>query len=505
MDIDVIEWAQSVLGFYVDRTWRDGRWVMGNRPIRLADYHADLLRHVFTPGDDGRLPYDVIAWCEPAKSGKSAIAGLVAEYVGLHGDRNSTVVLASNKQNQAASLMYASFADSVRANPALHVTPGKYETTLANGNTVRAIPSNSRGEAGARFSLALFDELWAYQYTDSERLWSEFKSDPTRTMCLKMATGYAGYLESELWLELLTKGQEGDPVLTHITNDGEPACWANGRQFTFWSHECRQPWQTQAWIESQRAALRPAEFSRMIETRFVEGVGDFVTAGAWEALIDPNHHPLEPGAEQPIFVGLDLALAAKGDDCALIGCYAEDGKVKIAFHQVWKGAERSTPLKLSRTVKPFLLRAAQDYRLAGVFFDPWQAQHLADELRDFGIPCIDVPQTRATRGAKDSTLYEMVQNRELVLYPDDELRTMTAGAHAQELGDGRLFLKKAGRTRIDLLVALSNCADEARSEYVYGGKRALVWRPRRRDPGRRRALFLAAMPKMGEGPFQEWP
>ena len=114
-----------------------------------------------------------------AKSGKSAIAGLVAEYMALHGDINSTVILASNKRDQARTLMYGSFCDSVRANPALHLEPGLTETRLPNGNVVRAIPSNSRGEAGARFSLALFDELWAYVYQDTTRLWSEMKTDPT--------------------------------------------------------------------------------------------------------------------------------------------------------------------------------------------------------------------------------------------------------------------------------------------------------------------------------------
>ena len=42
-----------------------------------------------------------------------------------------------------------------------------------------------------------------------------------------------------------------------------------------------------------------------------------------------------------------------------------------------------------------------------------------------------------------------------------------AGASAKELGNGLIFLKKAsGRARIDLLVALSNCADEAQRPHV---------------------------------------
>ena len=252
---NIVEWAQGKYGYYVDRYYHNGKWVLKPYPIRLAPYHAQILKHCFTPDDNGRLPYDVIGWCEPAKSGKSAIAGLVAEYMALHGEQNSMIVMASNKQNQAASIMFKSLTYSIGQNPYLpYIEPGRYEAIFSNGNTVKAIASNSRGEAGARFSLALFDELWGYIHTDAERLWTEYKTDPTRLNSVRMAIGYAGYLESVLWLELLQNGLKGEPVpaLADITNDGdEPACWANGRTFVFWSHECRQPWQ-------RRARLRQA-------------------------------------------------------------------------------------------------------------------------------------------------------------------------------------------------------------------------------------------------------
>ena len=47
-------------------------------PIRLADYHKRILGHCFRLDEEERLPYDTIAWCEPAKSGKTAILALMA-------------------------------------------------------------------------------------------------------------------------------------------------------------------------------------------------------------------------------------------------------------------------------------------------------------------------------------------------------------------------------------------------------------------------------------------
>ena len=46
--IDIARWAQSLIGFYVDR-WYDteaGKWMLESGPIRLASYHADLLTHL---------------------------------------------------------------------------------------------------------------------------------------------------------------------------------------------------------------------------------------------------------------------------------------------------------------------------------------------------------------------------------------------------------------------------------------------------------------------------
>jgi hypothetical protein len=452
-------WAQRKFGgFFVDRHWHDGRWILERGPIRLAPYHARILRHVFTPGDDGRLPYDVVAWCEPAKSGKSAIAGLCAEYAALHLDGD--VIMAANTRNQASSLMYKSLTDSVEWNPHLRTEPNRYECEFKNGNVVRAIPSNYRGEAGARFSLFCLDEPWGVIYEDGARLVDEFKTDPTRVSSMRFLIGYGGYLESDLWKEQLDKGLAGEPVpeLADIEDGrGEPACWRADRHFTFWSHECKQPWQTPEWIESQRQSLRPAQFSRMILTDFTAGVGDFVDPLLWAALVDPDHKPLERHSPYPVYIGLDLAVKPSGDDAAVVGLYADGRKVKVAFHKVWHGGrQRTEDLRIGQTVKPALLEAARRCNLAMIACDPWQSYQLIEDLRRAGLPVMEVPQTHAGRGPSDTALYELARNGDLVLYDDDELKGAAAYASAKELDNGLLFITKARRGKIDTLIAMSN-------------------------------------------------
>jgi hypothetical protein len=400
---------------------------------------------------------EFIAWCEPAKSGKSAVAGLVAEYAGLHFDGD--VVLASNKQRQAASLMFRSMTDSISANPHLpNIEPGRFAVEFANGNVVRAIASSSRGEAGARFSLACFDELWGYVYTDARRLWAEFKTDPTRLVSMKFAIGYAGYTgESDLWHDLLQSGLAGEPVpeLAHIGNGrGEPACWRNGHTFVFWSHECKQPWQTVEWIEEQQRTLRPAQFARMILTDFAESEGEFVPITAFDALIDPECKPVLPGDMRPLWLGADAA--TKRDHIALVGCTwsSERQRVELAYVREWRPKllpKLAGGADLDETLFKEVLRLHREHNVRGVYCDPWQLASLLNRWQKSGVPVHAFPQTKH-RARADQFLYDGIVSGSFAIFNSPALREAVRKAAAKDTERGMRLVKRPGD---DLAVALS--------------------------------------------------
>lgn len=460
--MNIIEWAQSKFGFYTDR-WYDtasGQWVLQPGPIRLAPYHADLLAHIFTPDDTGRLRYDIAAWCEPAKSGKTAIAGLAAEWMALHGDPNSSIVMASNKQNQAASLMYKSLVDSIEYNPHLpKVDPGRLAVRFRNGTEVKAIASNSRGEAGARFSLSIFDELWGYTFEDSIRLWTEFKTDPTRLNSVKMAIGYAGYSsESELWQNLLEDGLAGEPVkeLEHITNDdGQPACWANGRTFVFWSHVCRQPWQTQEWIDEQAKTLRPAEFRRMIQTEFVPiSESNFIEPEWWDSCYDPAV-TLRPGDKTPIILALDLAMGSPaGDAIALVGVSKwGDTDYAVKYCRIWDSP--GTRFDFDATAGQALDWLLSNYAVQMITFDPYQALHFMSGYK--GRTWLKEFSQTTERSLSDKMLYDCIASRRLHHNGDEALKKhiLNAGAKSTGEADKLRIVKSHPARKIDAAVALS--------------------------------------------------
>lgn len=458
---NIVDWAESKFGFYVDRHFINGKWVLKQAPIQLSDYHKRILQHIFSPDENGRWPYDTVAWCEPAKSGKSAIAGLVSKYVALHGEKNSSVIMASNKKDQAASLMFKSLTDSIEYNPHLpNVDTGKYEVTFSNGNQVKAIPSNSKGEAGARFSLALFDELWAYVYEDSLRLWSEFKSDPTRQNSLKFAIGYAGYIgESELWLNLLETGLQGQPIpeLSDITNqDGSPTCYANGRLFVFWSHVPRQPWQTQTWLNSQAVSLSPSEFRRMIQTEFIASSEASFTQEEWfDSCYNPLVKPIVAGDTTPLVIALDLSLGTMGGDTiSLVGVskWGDNGyAVKFVRSYSPINGER---FDYDQTAGIDLNWLINNCSIAQLPYDVYQAAHFIKQFSHL-VWCEEFSQ-QTERTIADKFLYDLIVARRLHHDGNPLLRQHILNAGSKHAEDGKLRLVKTHpRKKIDLAVCLS--------------------------------------------------
>jgi hypothetical protein len=289
-----------------------------------------------------------------------------------------------------------------------------------------------------------------------------FKSDPTRNINVKLFTGYGGYsAESDLWESLLEAGLRGEPVpgLEDVTDGrGQPACWRNGGLFVFWSHECTQDWQTPGWVGRERKRLQSAEFARMFETDFVRSVGNFVHPDAWSSCVDPSLAPLPFGSDAPLYVGLDLAVKAGGDDAAIVALYPLGDKIAVALHTIWRGGkEREQDLRIAETVEPFLLNLARRYNVRMIGFDVWQSYDLLQRLANRGLPTAEVPQTHGRRGLADTILRQSVINGDLVLYDHEDLAHAADLAHAKQVGENKIFITRATRSRpIDLLIAMSN-------------------------------------------------
>lgn len=457
--IGPVAWAEGEYG------WPD----LDGRPVKLTPWQAAALNAWFQE----RETVTTFAVSNVKKTGKTFVNAVLTAWrwlalPGIH-------FAVANDLDQAVSRQFQEVSDMVRRNPFLRdrvKVSAKQLEFQPTGSILLALAGDAAGNAGANFLTVSFTEAWGILYEGDIRNWEELTTPPGRFYglpALRIADSYAGYLdESQTWHDLVDRGLAGKRL------PGEWPLYRDGGLLLFHlegaeaQRRCFRGTQEEAkeYYKDQKSTLRENTNKRLHENRRMPNVGTFVDDDVWQGLVDRKLEPLQPGSDRPVYIGLDLAVAPGGDNCALIGVYWDQGKTKVAFHKLWKGGKlRLRKLNLAETVEPYILALKTQFQIAGVYFDPWQAVYLADRLRQAGLYCVEVSQTHSSRGPKDTALFEMVSNGELALYDDPDLRTMAAGASAKELGDGRIFLQKTGgRSKIDLLVALANCADACNAE-----------------------------------------
>lgn len=451
---DIVAWAESKFGFYVDDCWipaGDGWQVEHRRPIVLREYQKRILRHLFTPDGKGRFPYDTIIWSEPKKGGKSAVAALIHEWFALTQEPPNELYIVGNDLEGARSRVYRALCRSIELNPYIPTEPLKLEITFSNGTLVKAIPSDYRGEAGANHGLVSFDEPWGIVYENGERVVMEFTPVPTRTNSVQLFSGYAGFQdESDLWERLYKRGLTGEP----IPDLEDLPCYRDGNLFMFWSHEPRQPWQTEAYYDRQRASLRPNAFLRMHGNEWVSTEEAFVEIGWWDRCVDGDHRPLLPTKEIPLTIGIDVGI--KHDSAAVVACHydRQAGKVVLANHRIWQPSPQE-PLDIEGTIETHLVSLWENYRVRKVYYDPYQFHRSAQTLTSEGLPLEEFPQTVANLTQMGQNLYELIKGGNLLSYQDDQLRRAISQAIAKETPRGWRLSKKKSAHRIDVVIAMA--------------------------------------------------
>jgi ABC transporter substrate binding protein len=112
------------------------------------------------------------------------------------------------------------------------------------------------------------------------------KSGPkaTRTkskVACRLTVTYAGFDgESELLQTLYKRGIELPQV--------GPDLYAGDGLLMFWSNKPIAPWQDANWLTQMRRSLRPNQYARMIENRWVSTDSSFIDMEAFDACVDPN-------------------------------------------------------------------------------------------------------------------------------------------------------------------------------------------------------------------------
>jgi hypothetical protein len=109
------------------------------------------------------------------------------------------------------------------------------------------------------------------------------------------------------------------------------------------------------------------------------------------------------------------------------------------------------------------------YYVRNVLFDPYQMAAVAQRLAKGHVPIEEYPQTIPNLTASTSGLFDLIQSRSLVLYPDAGMRLAVSRAVVTESSRGWKLDKLKQAHKIDVVVALSMaCLAAVRGEGVPG-------------------------------------
>ena len=321
---------------------------------------------------------------------------------------------------------------------------------LPTGASIVAIANDYRGAAGAEPVLTCFDELWGATSEASHRLWDECVPPPTRQTAARLTVTYAGFEgESSLLEALYQRGLHGEEIA--------PALYAQPGMLMFWSHEPTAPWQTPEWIEQMRQQLRPAAFRRMICNEWVSTETSFVDLAWWDDCTGAGYRPVLYEPDLPVWIGCDAS--TKRDRTALVAVTfdREPGRARLVAHRTFQPSPEN-PLDFEATIEATLVDWRQRYYVRAVRFDPWQMAAVAQRLQRAGLPMQEFAQTVGNLTAASTNLFELVKGRNLLVYPDDELRLAISQAIAAETSRGWRITKEKGAHKVDAVVALASAA-----------------------------------------------
>ena len=431
-----VKFLQSEAGFPIPET---------EKPIVFTWWEALVMEAVFKARQKIRIIADI------KKSLKTTKAACIGYYTALK-NPYAEIYIISNDLEQSKSRVFNYIARSVELNHYVSAKKTHNELLFSNGARIKALPCDFKGEAGANPLLTIFDEPWGFTSESSQRMVEEFACPPNLEDSFQVFTGYAGFEgESLFWLNLYNQGIKGKRIHKKLPLYETPEIimyWSHGPRHGHPGHE----WHTPEYFRTQKATLRPFQFIRLFENKWVSGGESFIAREVWDACTDSDYKTPLPNKKHQLYIGVDSA--TKSDYAAVMSVFTDESRVYLGPYRIWKPS-KSEPLDIDLTVKPYLEFLHSNYRVKTIQVDPYQMHNAITDLTKSGLPIEEFPQTSGNLTQATQDLYDLLTQRNITLTTDKELAEQSQNAVAVESPRGVKLSKEKSGNKIDAIVALS--------------------------------------------------
>ena len=143
----------------------------------------------------------------------------------------------------------------------------------------------------------------------------------------------------------------------------------------------------------------------------------------------------------------------RNDYTAICSVGKVSNKIFLVDHKIY------IPLEIEELqfddVKRYLIELSKIYDIQSLYFDPYQAIQLSQDLKKEKINMMELPQTQGNCIAFSQCLFNLIKSQEIIFYESEELRLSLINCKVVYSFRGWRIVKKSGTKKIDLAIALA--------------------------------------------------
>lgn len=421
--------------------------------IKLEDWQKEIFTDCFYKNRPRMIVLSIAK-----KNGKSTFAASILVWF-LTTQESGELYICSNSKDQSNFITYRKIVKMIEKNPELNKMCRVYTDYIENiktGSLLRCLSSSYRSTAGLNCLLVCIDELSSFDTQSLQYFFEELQLSPIYKNPLILITSTAGREEQGLLWDLVKASEKGNtPENYFYIRQGEKA---NPSSFI-----------TKKYLDSQehKPGMRPNLFKRLHKNLWVSEEDQFITDEDFRLCIDYSL-VRRPKVKIPIWVGLDVGY--RNDYTAIFGVGKIEDKLFSVDHKIYI-PQKNEDLQFD-DVKRYLIELDKLYEVQGVYFDPYQAVSMAQDLTKEGLNMVELPQTQANCIAFSQCLFDQIKSQRIGFYQSEEIRISLINCKVVYSNRGWRIVKKSGTKKIDLAISLAMATygaviNEEQTPYFY--------------------------------------
>ena len=407
-----------------------------NQLIKLEDWEKEVFKDCFY---ENRPRLLLISLAK--KNGKSTFSAMVLNWF-LITQETGELYICSNSKDQSNFVTYKKVTAMIRKNPELDQMCRVYSDVIENvktGSLLRCLSSSYRSSAGINPLLICLDEISSFDTQTLNFFYEELQLSPVYKNPLILITSTCGREEAGILWNLFKESEKGNtPESYFYIKQGE---LANPSSFV-----------TPKYLTSQetKPGMRPNLFKRLHKNLWINEEDSFIADSDYQLCVDFSLKR-RPENKIPIWVGLDVGV--RNDYTAIVSVSKVENKIVMVDHKIYIPT-KSEELQFD-DVKLYFKELSKLYNIQGVFFDPYQAISLSQDLKKENIRMVEMPQTQSNCIAFSQCLFNLIKSKGINFYQSEEVRLGILNCKVVYSNRGWRIVKKMGTKKIDIAIALA--------------------------------------------------